>query len=129
MFLMDEEPPMTTLTDSELRQAHCDATAAFLDNLRSTPLSPAQQAVEAARDERSAYLRDAWRNPPNYIAESFGVGRPAAAPTPAPRPSAPRGPPLLRQLPLPAQTWSHSRRVVAKVEWHPGELYPRGAFW
>src|SRR4051794_19431737 len=24
-----------------------------------------------------------------------------------------------------AQTWSRSRRVVAKVEWHPGELYPR----
>src|SRR4051812_8861939 len=23
-----------------------------------------------------------------------------------------------------AQSWSHSRRVVAKVEWHPGELYP-----
>src|SRR3954470_16897916 len=29
----------------------------------------------------------------------------------------------------PAQTWSRSRRVVAKVEWHPGELYPRSAFW
>ena len=27
-----------------------------------------------------------------------------------------------------AQTWSHSRRVVAKVEWHPGELYPRVGF-
>jgi hypothetical protein len=24
-----------------------------------------------------------------------------------------------------AQSWGHSRRVVAKVEWHPGELYPR----
>src|ERR687885_378008 len=23
-----------------------------------------------------------------------------------------------------AQSWSRSRRVVAKVEWHPGELYP-----
>jgi hypothetical protein len=28
-----------------------------------------------------------------------------------------------------AQSWSRSRRVVAKVEWHPGELYPRGASW
>ncbi len=27
-----------------------------------------------------------------------------------------------------AQTWSHSRRIVAKVEWHPGELYPRVGF-
>ena len=27
-----------------------------------------------------------------------------------------------------AQTWSRSRRVVAKVEWHPGELYPRVGF-
>ncbi len=27
-----------------------------------------------------------------------------------------------------AQTWSRSRRVVAKVEWNPGELYPRVGF-
>jgi hypothetical protein len=27
-----------------------------------------------------------------------------------------------------AQSWSHSRRVVAKVKWHPGELYPRVGF-
>ena len=27
-----------------------------------------------------------------------------------------------------AQSWSKPRRVVAKVEWHPGELYPRGGF-
>jgi hypothetical protein len=27
-----------------------------------------------------------------------------------------------------AQTWSRSRRVVAKVAWHPGELYPRVGF-
>src|SRR5690349_8998014 len=27
-----------------------------------------------------------------------------------------------------AQSWSHTRRVVAKVEWHPGELYPRVGF-
>jgi hypothetical protein len=27
-----------------------------------------------------------------------------------------------------AQTWNRSRRVVAKVEWHPGELYPRVGF-
>jgi hypothetical protein len=27
-----------------------------------------------------------------------------------------------------AQTWIRSRRVVAKVEWHPGELYPRVGF-
>src|SRR4051812_50214909 len=25
-----------------------------------------------------------------------------------------------------AQSWSRPRRVVAKVEWHQGELYPRG---
>jgi hypothetical protein len=27
-----------------------------------------------------------------------------------------------------AATWSKARRVVAKVEWHPGELYPRVGF-
>ncbi|HZA91895.1 MAG TPA: transposase, partial [Gemmatimonadales bacterium] len=27
-----------------------------------------------------------------------------------------------------AQTWTRSRRVVAKVAWHPGELYPRVGF-
>ena len=27
-----------------------------------------------------------------------------------------------------AQSWGRSRRVVAKVEWHPGELYPRVGF-
>src|SRR5438552_11752187 len=27
-----------------------------------------------------------------------------------------------------AQSWSRSRRVVAKVEWHPGEVYPRVGF-
>ena len=25
-----------------------------------------------------------------------------------------------------AGSWDRKRRVVAKVEWHPGELYPRG---
>ncbi|MGH6891281.1 MAG: IS1380 family transposase, partial [Dongiaceae bacterium] len=27
-----------------------------------------------------------------------------------------------------AATWKTPRRVIAKVEWHPGELYPRGGF-
>jgi len=27
-----------------------------------------------------------------------------------------------------AGSWSKSRRVIAKVEWHPGELYPRVGF-
>ena len=27
-----------------------------------------------------------------------------------------------------AKSWTTSRRVVAKVEWHPGELYPRVGF-
>jgi hypothetical protein len=27
-----------------------------------------------------------------------------------------------------AQSWRKPRRVVAKVEWHPGELYPRVGF-
>jgi hypothetical protein len=27
-----------------------------------------------------------------------------------------------------AQSWNRSRHVVAKVEWHPGELYPRVGF-
>jgi hypothetical protein len=27
-----------------------------------------------------------------------------------------------------AQSWKKPRRVVAKVEWHQGELYPRVGF-
>jgi hypothetical protein len=27
-----------------------------------------------------------------------------------------------------AKSWSHPRRVIAKVEWHPGELFPRVGF-
>src|SRR5439155_5892702 len=27
-----------------------------------------------------------------------------------------------------AQSWNRERRVVVKVEWHPGELYPRVGF-
>jgi DDE family transposase len=27
-----------------------------------------------------------------------------------------------------AQSWKKTRRAVAKVEWHPGELYPRVGF-
>ena len=27
-----------------------------------------------------------------------------------------------------AQSWNKPRRVVAKVDWHPGELYPRVGF-
>ena len=27
-----------------------------------------------------------------------------------------------------AASWSKPRRVIAKVEWHPGELYPRVVF-
>ena len=27
-----------------------------------------------------------------------------------------------------AQSWTRPRRVVAKVEWHQGELYPRVGF-
>jgi hypothetical protein len=27
-----------------------------------------------------------------------------------------------------AQSWKTPRRVVAKVEWHPGQLYPRVGF-
>jgi hypothetical protein len=31
-------------------------------------------------------------------------------------------------FPYQAQTWDHPRRVVAKVEWHAGELFPRVGF-
>ena len=44
------------------------------------------------------------------------------------RASADHGPSILRQLPLPGGSWTTPRRVVAKVEWHPGELYPRVGF-
>jgi len=33
-----------------------------------------------------------------------------------------------RQSRVQAQSWTKPRRVVAKVEWHPGELYPRVGF-
>jgi Transposase DDE domain group 1 len=45
------------------------------------------------------------------------VGRPAA-----------RGAALLRELQLSGAKLEKPRRVVAKVEWHPGELYPRVGF-
>jgi hypothetical protein len=32
------------------------------------------------------------------------------------------------QRTMQAGSWTKSRRVVAKVEWHPGELYPRVGF-
>jgi Transposase DDE domain group 1 len=35
-----------------------------------------------------------------------------------------QGPKQLRELHIPGGT----RRVIAKVEWHPGELYPRVGF-
>jgi hypothetical protein len=44
------------------------------------------------------------------------------------RASAERSAPLLCKLHLSAGSWTKSRRVVAKVEWHPGELYPRVGF-
>jgi len=31
-------------------------------------------------------------------------------------------------FPYQAQTWEHARRVIAKVEWHKGELFPRVGF-
>ena len=34
---------------------------------------------------------------------------------------------LLRELPLSGAELEPARRVVAKVEWHPGELYPRAS--
>jgi hypothetical protein len=39
-----------------------------------------------------------------------------------------RGATLLCRLGYRAQSWNKSRHVVAKVEWHPGELYPRVGF-
>jgi len=38
-----------------------------------------------------------------------------------------QGGPLQRGW-IKAQSWKKPRRVVAKVEWHPGELCPRVAF-
>src|SRR5262249_41111846 len=39
-----------------------------------------------------------------------------------------RSPPILRELLLPGGKLEHAARVIAKVEWHPGELYPRVGF-
>lgn len=36
--------------------------------------------------------------------------------------------PLLHNFSYRAASWPKVRRVVAKVEWHPGELYPRVGF-
>ena len=35
---------------------------------------------------------------------------------------------VLRELQLSGASWAKIRRVVAKVEWHAGELYPRVGF-
>jgi hypothetical protein len=50
---------------------------------------------------------------------------PAQAPS---RSSCERGPAVLRQFHLPGRKRTKPRRVVAKVEWHPGELIPRVGF-
>ena len=34
----------------------------------------------------------------------------------------------LRRLSYRAKSWDKARRVVAKVEWHPSELFPRVGF-
>ncbi len=39
-----------------------------------------------------------------------------------------RSAPLLFQLPLPGRLMEQAAPMVAKVEWHPGELYPRVGF-
>jgi hypothetical protein len=44
------------------------------------------------------------------------------------RATAARGAPLFASFSYQAQSWNKPRRVVAKVEWHPGELYPRAGF-
>jgi hypothetical protein len=44
------------------------------------------------------------------------------------RATAAGGAPLLCQLSLPSRLMDKAPRVVAKVEWHPGELYPRVGF-
>jgi hypothetical protein len=36
--------------------------------------------------------------------------------------------PVPCQFQLSGRTWTKPRRVIAKVEWHPGELYPRVGF-
>jgi len=38
------------------------------------------------------------------------------------------GAPYYANFSYQAQSWKAARRVVAKVEWHPGELYPRVGF-
>ena len=35
---------------------------------------------------------------------------------------------LMRASSIQAGSWAKPRRVIAKVEWHPGELYPRVGF-
>jgi hypothetical protein len=45
------------------------------------------------------------------------VGRPSAKPKV-----------LYRDFPYRAGSWGRSRRIIAKVEWHQGELFPRVGF-
>jgi hypothetical protein len=42
--------------------------------------------------------------------------------------TAARGAAVLRQLHLPGSSLDQAARVIAKVEWRPGELYPRVGF-
>ena len=62
-------------------------------------------------------------------AGQFGPAREhlVASQAPGGSPTA-RGASLLRQLQLSSRSWTKPRRVVAKVEWHLGELYPRVGF-
>jgi hypothetical protein len=39
-----------------------------------------------------------------------------------------QGEAVLRGLPVSGASWDKPRRVIAKIEWHPGELFPRVGF-
>jgi len=66
-------------------------------------------------------IKYAFRLPANRVLQER-IGDLAHAPCwqPAERSAA-----ILRKL---HESWTKARRVIAKVEWHPGELYPRVSF-
>src|SRR4051812_12575802 len=98
-----------------------------LPRARPRALLPRRRGVRQARAVRAARGRgDRLRHPVASQCGPAGADRAPADPT--------RGPPAEEpqvshaSFSYQAESWSKPRRVVAKVEWHQGELYPRVGF-
>src|SRR6516165_1093773 len=107
-------------TSNAVLCAPATCTALTAGTLRS---SPSWRATRA-RSQASERIKYAIRLPANQVLQSrigYLLTRPVGRP-----------PHHMRRFHVnfsyQAGTWTKPRRVIAKIEWHPGELYPRVGF-